>query len=143
LLEGALRPADAFEELRILNTGCAFLPTKANHLLRLLGAKPKGLQLLLLRSSILRSLCGLDARLLRSLCGLHAPRFGHVNTLSASKFCGACGLNSCGFLRAETLCASQFSGLRLLTCKLGGAVLTKHLRCLLERLLRSLGLNTG
>jgi hypothetical protein len=97
---------------------------------------------LLLRSSILRSLCGLDARLLRSLCSLDTTCFGDVDPLSASQLCGAGSLHAGGFLSANTLCASQLACLCLLPCKLCGAVLAKHLSCLLERLLRSLGLNT-
>ena len=142
LLKAPLGFPNTFEELGALNIGGALCAPKTDHLLRLLGAKSKGLQLLLLRSSILRSLCGLDARLLRSLCSLDTTCFGDVDPLSASQLCGAGRLHAGGFLSAKALCASQLACLCLLPCKLCGAVLAKHLSCLLERLLRSLSLNT-
>ena len=57
LLKAPLRPTDVFEELRTLNIGSALLATKTDHLLRLLGTEPKGLQLRLLSLLVCPSLC--------------------------------------------------------------------------------------
>jgi hypothetical protein len=143
LLSAHLRAANGFEELCALNVSCATSFPKADHLLCLLCAEAKGLQLRLLRCSILRSLRCLNARLLRSLCRLYAACLCHIDTLSAGQLGCLCRLHSGCFLSAEALRTSKLSCLSLLASKLCATILTKHLGRLLECLLRALCLNAG
>jgi hypothetical protein len=141
LLPSHLRAANVFEKLCALDVCGATSFPKSNHLLSLLGTEAESLQLRLLCRSILRSLCGLNARLLRSLCGLYAACLCHIDTLSAGQLGCLCRLHTGRFLSADTLSATKLSCLCLLTSKLCATILTKHLSCLLECLLRALSLN--
>jgi hypothetical protein len=141
LLTTKLRAANVFEKLCALDVRSATSFPKSNHLLCLLRAESKSLQLLLLSSPILRSLCGLNSRLLRSLSCLYAACLCHIDALSASQLGCLSRLNTGGFLSADTLRTSKLSCLCLLTSELCATILTKHLGCLLECLLRASGLN--
>lgn len=96
-----------------------------------------------LHSGHLLSLSLLDTRSFCCLSLLDASLFLDIDALNASQFRCASLLYAGGFGCSDALGASQLCRLRLLTGKFCRAILTEHLSCLLECLLRACGLNAS